>query len=108
MLTVVAEGCPDVEIYRFYFGSDLLGYSPTMTSDAGMPIGNSKRHNWCQSLWTNMYNLNDYTASRTWETWDDWAFCLNTSTSSTGNPYYMHKNSDTQLTVTAVSSGAMC
>jgi hypothetical protein len=96
-------------IYRFYYYGNVIGYSPTMTSDAGRPIGNSERNNWCQSLWTNMYNLNDYTSSGIWEgSWDDWAFCVNSSTSSTGNPFYMHRNSSTQLTVTASSSGRLC
>jgi hypothetical protein len=103
------ENYGQIKIWRFYFGGTLLGYSPTMTFNSGQPIGNSERNNWCQSLWTNMYNLNDYTSSRTWEgSWDDWAFCLNSSIYSTGNPYYMHKNSSTQLTVTTSSSGKMC
>lgn len=97
------------QIFRFYYQGNVIGYSPTMTFDSGQPLGNSERNNWCQSLWTNMYNLNDFTSSGIWEgSWDDWAGCLNTSTSSTGNPYYMHKNSSTQLTVTASSSGSLC
>lgn len=48
--------------------------------------------------------LNDYTTSG-WETWDNWNACLNTSSR---NPYYLHKDSDTEFHVTTDSSGKLC
>jgi hypothetical protein len=96
-----------IEIFRFYFDgeSSPFQYSPTMNFDTGEPLGNSERRNWCQSLYAHMYNLNDMTPSGSWETWDNWAGCKNTTSR---NPYYMHKDSDTELHVTSSSSGAFC
>jgi hypothetical protein len=92
-------------IFQFWFDNDSspFEYSPTMTFGTAMPMGNSERHNWCQSLYAHLYNLNDYTSSG-WETWDNWVGCFNTSAR---NPYYMHKNSDTEFHVTATSPNNM-
>jgi len=101
------ENYGHVRIFRFYFGSTLLGYSPTMIFNDAKPIGNSERKNWCQSLWAHFYNLNDYTPSRTWENWDNWAFCFNSSHLSPGNPFFMHKDSATQFHVYATGPDNM-
>jgi hypothetical protein len=93
-------------IFQYWFGDDSspFKYSPTMNFGTGQVLGNSERRNWCQSLFTHMYDLNDYTSSG-WETWDGWAGCTNTTSR---NPFYMHKDSDTELHVTSSSSGALC
>jgi len=89
-----------IEIFRFYFNTETapFAYSPTMLFDTGQPIGNSERHNWCQSLWAHMHNLTDQASDHTWGTWDGWDWCLN---SSARNPYYIHRDSDSELHVTA-------
>ncbi len=91
-----------VEIFRFYFNgeSSPFAYSPKMLFDTGQPIGNSERNNWCQSMWAHMHNLSDQKSDGTWETWDNWAWCFN---NTARNPYYIHKDSDTELHVTATS-----
>ncbi len=93
-------------IFQFWFDGDSspFAYSPTMAFGTAPPLGNSERHNWCQSLYAHMYNLNDYTSSG-WETWDSWNACLN---STARNPYYMHRDSDTEFHVTNNSGGKMC
>jgi hypothetical protein len=91
-----------IEIFRFHFNgeSSPFKYSPTMNFNTGQPIGNSERHNWCQSLWAHMSNLSDQISDHSWETWDDWNWCLN---SSARNKHYIHKDSATELHVTATS-----
>jgi hypothetical protein len=91
-----------IKIFRFFFNgeSSPFKYSPTMTFNTGQPIGNSERNNWCQSLWAHMYNLSDQTSDGSWETWDNWNWCLN---SSARNKHYIHKDSATELHVTATS-----
>lgn len=93
-------------IFQFWFDGDTspFHYSPTMNFGTAQPLGNSERHNWCQSLYAHFYNLNDYTSSG-WETWDNWNACLN---STARNPYYMHRDSDTEFHVTNDSSGKLC
>ncbi len=85
-------------IFQFWFDGNTspFEYSPTMGFGTAKPMGNSERHNWCQSLWAHFTNLNDYTTSG-WETWDTWTYCVNTSVR---NKYYMHKDSDTEFHVT--------
>lgn len=96
-----------VEIFRFYFNTETspFAYSPTMSFDTGQVLGNSERRNWCQSLYAHMHNLADQLSDGSWETWDNWTGCKNTTVR---NPYYMHKDSDTELHVTSSSSGALC
>jgi hypothetical protein len=91
-----------IEIFRFYFNTETspFAYSPTMTFNTGQPIGNSERHNWCQSLYAHMQNLADQLSDGSFETWDDWSWCLN---DSARNPYYIHKDSSTEFHVTATS-----
>lgn len=105
------ENYGGVKIFRFYFDGETspFAYSPTMSFNTGEPLGNSERRNWCQSLYAHMYNLSDLTNSivngGSWETWDNWTGCTNTTVR---NPYYMHKDSDTELHVTSNSSGKLC
>lgn len=96
-----------VEIFRFYFDTETspFQYSPTMAFDTGQPIGNSERNNWCQSMWAHMYNLSNQGSDGSWGTWYGWAWCYNTSAR---NPYYVHKDSDSELHITNNSSGALC
>jgi len=95
-----------IGIFRFYFDGEAspFEFSPTMSFNTGRPIGNSERKNWCQSLWAHLFNLNDQISSGAWQTWGNWAFCLN---SSRRNPHYMHKNSSTEFHVTGTSPNNM-
>lgn len=70
-----------------------------MSFKTGSPIGNSERHNWCQSLWTRFKYLNNLTSSG-WTNWDNWDGCVNTSVRK---PYYMHRNSSTEFHVNGTS-----
>jgi hypothetical protein len=93
-------------IFQFWFDGDAspFYYSASMAFGTSPPLGNSERHNWCQSLWTHFSSLNDYTTNG-WETWDGWNFCAN---GTARNPFYLHRDSDTEFHVTQTSSGAMC
>jgi hypothetical protein len=107
-VAVRVENDGHIGIFRFYLDgeSQPFAYSPTMGFQAASPRGNSERNFVCQSLYTHMFNLGDETSTPgTWETWDNWNYCKN---ESSGNPYYMHKDSDTELHVNSDSSGAMC
>lgn len=44
-------------IFQFWFDGDTspFAYSPTMAFGTAPPLGNSERHNWCQSLYAHMY-----------------------------------------------------
>jgi hypothetical protein len=100
------ENVGHIKIFRFYFAgeSSPFTYSPTMNFNIGYPRGNSERHNWCQSLYAHFYNLNDQISDGTWENWDTWAKCINTTAR---NPYYMHKDSSSEFHVTSTSPNNM-
>jgi len=77
-----------------------------MNFDTGTPLSNSERYNYCDSLYTHIYNLAYLTGSGSWSSdWGNW-YCANNT--SMRNKYYLHKNSDSDLDVTSSSSGSIC
>jgi hypothetical protein len=96
-----------IEIFQFVFDgeSSPFAYSPTMTFNIGIPLANSERWNYCDSLYTHIYNL-VYLTNSGWSTdWGNWGCWTN---GSVRNPYYLHKNSDSDMNVTSSSSGSIC
>jgi hypothetical protein len=55
-----------VDIFRFYVGDLRFNYSPTMTFNTGYTVTNSEHYNQCDSLWTEMNNLEYQYADGTW------------------------------------------
>lgn len=95
-------------IWRFYVDgqSSPFMYSPTTNLNTGWSVANSERHNDCDSLYTHMYDLNYYTSSQHWSvSYGDLECWTNSSVS---NPYYLHKDSNSEFDVTTNSSGALC
>jgi hypothetical protein len=101
------ENVGHIGIFRFYVDgqSSPFMYSPTMPFNRGYAIANSERHNYCDSLWTHIYGLNYFDTSGNWVPWGDLGCWNNTSAR---NPYYLHKDSNTELHVTQTSSGKLC
>jgi hypothetical protein len=95
------------EIFQFIFDAESspFAYSPTMTFNIGIPVANSERYNFCDSLYAHIYHL-VYLTNSGWSTnWGDWQCFADTSVR---NPYYLHKISDSNMDVTSSSSGSIC
>lgn len=55
-----------VDIFRFYVAGQRFDYSPTMIFNTGYTITNSEHYNQCDSLWTDMNNLEYQHGDGTW------------------------------------------
>lgn len=82
--------------------------SPTMPFNNGYSVANSERHNSCDSLWTHMYSLNYFSRSGSWSSSYDDLVCWSNDSTPGPNPYYLYKNSNSELHVYTSSSGTLC
>lgn len=90
------------EIFRYYIGGTLIGYSPTMSYNQGPIVDNDEHYNNCDSLWTDAYALQDQTATpSTWVNWGDVGCWANASV----NDWYLHKVATTEFQVNQTVGG---
>ena len=69
--TFKVQNVGQIYIWRFYVDgqSSPFNYSPTMSFQQGYVIGNSERHNNCDSMWTHQYRLQYYSSAGDWNDW---------------------------------------